>query len=496
MRTIDRRGFLRTGAAAALGAAGLDWLSACSGRVAALPTPRPLPWNALARSLRGRLLRPGDAGFAAYAQPNNLRYAAVLPAGIALCADPGDVATAIGWARDYGVALVPRSGGHSYAGFSTTTGLLIDVTTMRSFAFDARSGIATFGGGARNADVFAHCRRAGVAITHGRCLSVGVAGLTLGGGVGFNMRAHGVTSDQLVGSEIVTADGTIRQISAAMEPDLFWGCRGAGGGNFGINTSLSFQTFPVDRLTAYDLRWGSDIERVFAALVTALEAAPDTLGCKLTASRAAPAHGGSDAIEVQLLGQFYGTPDRLREILQPAYAIAAPTRVVFLEELAYWDAQDKLSEPGDPEYFQERARFFDRTIDAAVVAMAFEPLRRWPATARAASFKLFETGGRMNAVAADATAFVHRRSHWLSSIGVVWEATTSPAEIQRNLAWQAEFYAEVVAAAGGGGAFANFIDPSLQDWQRAYYGSNLARLERLKQSVDPAHVFTFAQAIP
>ena len=465
----------------------------CSGTVPGVSTQAGLPWGSLAKSLSGRLILPGGEGYAAYARPNNLRYASALPAGIALCANARDVANSIRWAREYGVPLVARSGGHSYAGYSTTSGLMIDLAAMRGFAFDPATGIATLGGGARNADVFSNGRKHGVAITHGRCLSVGVTGLALGGGVGFNMRSHGLTCDQLVGFEIVGADGTAQRIGP--HDELFWACRGAGGGNYGINTSMSFATFAVGRIVAYDLRWDREQERIFASLAAALESAPATLGCKLTASRTAPAHGGTGAIEIQLLGQLYGSQAELLEILAPAYAIAEPSKVGFLAELPYWDAQAMLSEPGDPEYFQERSRFFDESVGGDAVATIFSWLRAWPATAAGASFKLFETGGRVNAVAPSATAFVHRNSRWLGSIGLVWDASTPPAALQRNLAWQSDFYHAITPLAKGG-AFQNFIDPSLTDWKSAYYGANLGRLEAIKKAVDPSHVFTFAQAIP
>jgi FAD/FMN-containing dehydrogenase len=494
----NRRAFLQRSAGAVLASgAGFGLLSTlgCGGTKAIAPAPPGLPWGALARRLSGRLLLPSDAAFGDLARPNNLRYASRLPAGIAMCANARDVGASILWARENGVPLVARTGGHSYGGYSTTTGLMIDLGAMNSFAFDPGTGIATFGGGARNRDVFSECRKAGVAITHGRCLSVGVAGLALGGGVGFNMRAHGLTCDHLTATEIVTADGAIHAPNASAEyDDLFWACRGAGGGNYGINTSLSFQTFPVNRLTAYDLRWGAS-ERVFAALSAALEAAPATLGCKLSAGRTSAAHAGSGDIELQLLGQLFGSTAELLEILQPVYAIAKPSRTVFLENLPYWDAQDMLSESGAPEYFQERSRFFNDAVGGEVIAEVFQWLRRWPGTASAASFKLFETGVQVNALAPAATAFVHRNSRWLGSIGLVWEATTPSDEIQRNLEWQAGFY-EAILPFAKGGAYQNFIDPSLRDWKSAYYGANLPRLEALKARVDPTHAFNFAEAIP
>jgi hypothetical protein len=493
--SYGRRAFLQRAAGfAAAGVAGYGVLSAlgCSGTAVSPPQPG-LPWGELARRLSGSLVRPGDAGFARLALPNNLRYANVLPAGIAMCDDASDVSTSIAWAREHGVPLVARSGGHSYAGYSTTRGLMIDLRRMNAFTFDHASGIATLGGGARNKDVFEQCRALNVAITHGRCEGVGVAGLTLGGGVGFNMRLHGLTCDQLVATDIVTADGKKRTLGrAGGDRDLLWACRGGGGGNFGINTALSFQTFEVGRLAAFDLRWNSDTQRIFGPLVRALESAPNRIGCKVTLSLTQA--GGADNPTVQLLGQLAGTTAELNEILAPVFSISPPSSG-FVRELSYWDAQDLLSDLGAPEHFAERSRFFENPLDDSDAATIFSWLRRWPGTVKGAAFKLFQTGGRVNAVAPASTAFVHRKSEWLAAITVDWEGTTPADAVHRNLDWQRGFYDELVPLAQGG-AYQNFIDPSLTDWQTAYYGTNLPRLRSIKKRVDPAGVFTFPEAIP
>lgn len=492
---VDRRAFLSRAAGLTLASGGgLGLLSAlgCAGSVSP-PAPKPSVWNELARRLSGPLLRPGDRGFASYALPNNLRYAGVQPAGIALCQSARDVATCILWAREHGVALVARSGGHSYGGYSTTHGLMVDVRPMNDFSFDAATGIATFGGGARNKDVFARGRQAGVAITHGRCFNVGVAGLTLGGGLGFNMRSHGLTCDQLIATQIVTADGALHSLDASNDDrGLLWACRGAGGGNFGINTSFSFQTFEVGKLTAYDLIWKHRLDRVFPAIVAALESAPPTLGCKLSVELSS--HAGSIERRIHLLGQLYGSPAELQDVLAPAYAVATPSSG-FVKHTDYWDAQDLLSELGLPEYFDERSRFVDRSIAPAEVDGILRWIARWPGTVPSAAFKLFLTGGKMNAVPAAATAFVHRDSSWLASIAIVWEAHTAPGDLRRSRAWQNDFY-DALTAFAGGGAYQNFIDPALADWKRAYYAANLERLQRIKHRVDPARVFRFAEAIP
>ena len=145
---LNRRAFVQSAATAALGASALGLLGA----------RRTVPWADLARRLKGKVVRPGDPWYSAYAQPNNLRYDAILPQAIAVCSDARDVSTAILFAREYGVPLVARSGGHSYAGYSTTPGLMIDLRTMHRVAFDEQTGIATLGGGARNADLYAAFR--------------------------------------------------------------------------------------------------------------------------------------------------------------------------------------------------------------------------------------------------------------------------------------------------------------------------------------------------
>ena len=475
---LNRREFLRgVAGAAALGAAGVELLAAV----------RRLPWEAFTRRLSGRVVLPGDRGYGEFALPNNLRYSALRPAGIAMCRSARDVSASILWARENGVPLVARSGGHSYAGYSTTSGLMIDMRQMNGVSVDDSTGVATVGGGARNGNVYEAFGNRSLAITHGRCPSVGVAGLTLGGGIGFNMRAHGLTCDHMVASEIVLADGTIRTLTG--DDDLLWACRGAGGGNFGINTSFAFQTFDVGTITVCDLVWDEQPERVFATLAETLDRAPRTFGSKISAK----APTGSSGMQIELLGQFTGTPAGLRELLADAYAIARPRGVVTMD--SYWKAQQVLSEPGLAAYYQERSRFFDQEIDHRAVAVIFEWLRRYPKTAKSAEFKVFQTGGRVNDKKPGDTAFMHRQSRWLGAIDLYWEHDTPSATLRHNLEWLSGFYEAIVPIAKGG-AYQNFIDPSLADWKTAYYGCNLERLEAIKKRVDPAGVFTSRESIP
>ena len=481
---MQRRDFLA-------GVAGASLASCGSGALAPVPSPSGLPWGALASKLQGRLVRPGEAGFHALALPDNLRYASILPAGIAVCESAADVSASILWARRNGVALVARSGGHSYAGYSCTRGLQIDVTRLRNVAFDTSTGVLTIGAGARNDELFSALERHGVAITHGNCLGVGVAGFLLGGGIGLNMRRNGLACDQLVSTEIVTADGTVHVAGEDSQAELYWACRGGGGGNFGINTQFSLQTFPVGTLTAFNLTWNGAGETLFNALAEALQAAPDTFG--IQGSVVAPQSNGG-AMSVATIGQLFGRPEELAEILAPVNRIAVPVgRVV---HSSYWNAQRRvIEEGGSPGYSAKRSRYFLDRLDAHAIAEIFAWLRRAPENRLVSQFTFFLTGGAVNAVAPAATAFVHREGSWLGRIDVGWDANAPAADIRESLAWQNEFYRAIVPTAKGG-AYQNFVDPELRDWKTAYYGSNLARLEHIKQRVDPSRVFAFAQAIP
>lgn len=246
---LDRRAFLKATSGALLGFAHLPGRAAAETSTAASSAP----WNQLARSLQGPLLKKDAPDFARIASPWNLRFASRLPAGIARCTSPEDVRACLHWARSNDVPLAIRSGGHSYAGFSTTSGLMIDVSLMNEVGDPDAAGRMRMNGGARNANVYSALGPVNRALTHGRCKGVGVAGLVLGGGIGFSQRLRGLTCDQLIETEIVIGSGELLRCNEEENADLFWACRGGGGGNFGVNTSLTFQTFPVDVVTVFRL---------------------------------------------------------------------------------------------------------------------------------------------------------------------------------------------------------------------------------------------------
>jgi FAD/FMN-containing dehydrogenase len=452
------------------------------------------PWEQLQRSLQGPLLRPGSEEFLRIARPWNLRYADRVPAGIVRCQSEQDIVRSILWARQYGVPMVVRSGGHSYSGFSTTSGLLIDVSTMRDTSYDSATGIVTLGAGARNETVYENLRPLGRAITHGRCLEVGVAGLVLGGGVGFNMRLHGLTCDQLLETRMVLADGRVVTCNAQENSDLFWACRGAGGGNFGVNTSFKFQTYSVDQRTAFSIDWTGNLEAVLAALLEFLYTAPREMGAKPSVVVRRNASGQNE-LRLNLLGQLAGTPADLQALLAPIVALEAPSRSD-VRLLSYWEAQDFLSEEGEPEFSYERSRYAEQKLSAQAQQTIFAFLRDWPGIEGAtADWKAFVVGGAVADVAPDATAYVHRDALLLTSVEMEWHRQVDEATVAVNRSWLDAFH-EAMAPFTSQHSYQNFIDERQSNYLEAYYGANLPRLVEIKRKYDPENVFRYPQSIP
>lgn len=501
--SMNRRDFFRRSAHLALGvgvASQLGWLAACTTRDGNAGPVAPIgpgddAWAQLGRALRGGLYRPGDPPYSQLALPFNLRWSDVKPAGIAQVADAADVATAIGWARDHDVELVARSGGHSYAGFSTIAGLHIDLTAMTAVQVDQDAGRATVAGGARNLNLYAALEPASQAISAGRCVSVGVAGLTLGGGFGFSARKLGLTCDVLTETELVTADGEVLTCNERENPDLFWALRGGGGGNFGINTSFTFDLTPVGDVTVYEIGWDHrHLAAVFDAFERIMATAPDDFSVRLAVkpdNRLAGLPGG-----VTALGQHFGSEAELRDILAPALAAAAPASTD-IREVDFFVGKTFLQEGANPAFSIERSRVANAPLTTEAVETIVAALDRWPGGSSDASAQLavFAWGGAIGAVAPDATAFVHRDAFSVNSIQYEW-GPEDPIDVVRDgLVWVDETL-DVMQEFVTPYCYQNFLDVELDDPLHAYYGANLDRLIEIKAAVDPDDVFHFPQSIP
>lgn len=499
---LNRRDLLR---AAGIGAAGMAiapwWSGATAIAQAATPVSplSDLAWYDLANSLQGRLLRPGDPMYPAATMINATRYAGTRPVGIAVCVSPQDAAACVRWARKTGVPFAVRSGGHSYAGFSTSDGLVIDVKGMRAVSVDPATGTATVAGGASNADVAEALTPYGVYFPGGRCPSVGVSGLTLGGGWGFSCRHLGMTCDNLLSTEMVTAEGEIVTASERENPDLFWAIRGAGGGNYGVHTSFTYKVVAAGDVTVFALSWsGGDTVALVDAIGRAQVSAPRELGLRVAVrslsrmplTRPAPLH-------VDVIGLYWGAPAEAEALLAPIERVQAPdARAV--QGMAFPAARDFLAAETPTGTYGIKTGFVSGLLSAEGIVTMLEWIERmpgFPSRAQESTAGLYCWGGRVNDLAPDANAFVHRNADFLFKCEALWEPEDDPDLIVANLDWLEEYQAAMQPYLSGG-AYQNFTDRSQDDWQHAYYGGNFPRLVEIKRAWDPDNLFRFGQSIP
>ncbi len=501
-RGLDRRAFLGQAGAVAAGAlAPRPWWLA--GRA---ESARPAPVAKLARALQGTVVTPASAAYAQDRLLYDTRFDGVKPTAIAYCETPTDVAKTIAWARKYGVRIAPRSGGHSYGGYSTTTGVVLDVTRMRTVALDPAGKTAFVGAGAQLIDVYAALWQHGVTIPGGSCPTVGIAGLALGGGIGFASRQLGTTADNVTQVQIVTADGRLRICSTTANEDLYWACRGGGGGNFGVVTGFRLAVSSVGTVTTFVVDWPwSQAAAVVRAWQEWAPHAPDALFSVLRLSA-----GAGASPQVGVVGQYMGAKQGLRPLLDELASVGAPTRVGSVER-SYFDAVKMWAgctgTVADchlaPRGTLPRATFKAKSDYAVrpLTTPAIETILGWVARRAALAVPgsgvllLDSYGGAINRVPSAATAFSHRNALFSFQYGSFWNAAASAAVVRGNLAWIAGFW-KAMRPYVSGGAYVNYIDPALPTWQHAYYGANLKRLVSVKRAVDPGNVFRFAQSIP
>ena len=448
-------------------------------------------FSTLDRLVDGRVALPGRPGYTEGSLPFNRRYAHVRPAAVLAARSAADVSTGITWARDNGVPLVARGGGHSYAGYSAGTGLVLDLRGLDRISVDRDSGLVTVGGGVRMKALYAALAEHDVAFPLGNSDDVAVGGLTLGGGVAAVSRAFGLTCDSLVSTDVVLADGTTLTCDERENADLFWACRGGGGGNFGVNTSFTFQARPIRPASTFLALWDREhAAEVLAVLQQVAEQAPDEFAARIGISRTP---GGEPVVSA--IGQHLGSAEHLREILAPALGAAKPTRVEIADR-TYWEAKDYLHHTTSGGMFAVRTRCTPTPLPDAGVDAIIAAVDEWPGSGNpdGGGVALFTWGGAINRVPLTATAFPHRDTLFLISMDTSWTAEDGPVVEKEHLAWLACLHEELGAHAPHA-SYANFTDPDLADWRPAYHGPNHDRLVAVKRRYDPDRVFTFGQAI-
>ncbi|MDX6503081.1 MAG: hypothetical protein QOE29_206 [Gaiellaceae bacterium] len=464
--------------------AGLAYAPAASAR-----DPR---LRSLARDLRGPVLSPGSAAYAQARIPENARYAGIHPLAVAQPLDAHDVATVVRWSAKTGVPIVARSGGHSYAGYSTSHGVVVDLSRMRSVQSLA-GGRASVGAGVRLGVLYDRLAAAGRALPAGSCPSVGIGGLALGGGFGLASRAWGLTCDRLAAVDIVTADGSILTADAQHHTDLFWASRGGGGGNFGIATRFVFRTLPVPQQGSYFIAtwpW-AQAEEVLDRFLSWAPHAPDGLGaiCRLATGVTTPS--------VQVFGQFLGTAAQLNALLAGLVTGLAPQALKvadasWLDLLRRWAGclGKELTACSQPvsQSFAGGSDYLTAPLSAAGLQACRAAIEARQAGHQGGALLFDAYGGAIGRVKPAATAFVHRNVIASCQEFALGEPVAARAWVR---ATRASLRPHV-----SGFAYQNYIDPDLASWRHAYYGANLQRLTKVKRRYDPKNRFHFAQSIP
>jgi FAD/FMN-containing dehydrogenase len=450
----------------------------------------------------GSLITPYDPGYEAARVLFNTRVR-TRPALIARCAGAGDVAAAIRFARDNGLPIAVRGGGHHASGLSLVEqGVVVDVGGMRDVAFDPDARTVTVGPGLgwRDIDRVTYVEHAftgpdgveyGLAGPGGECPTVSNAGYSLGGGYGPLGRTFGLGCDHVLAAEMVDAGGNRLRASETEHPDLFWALRGAGGAGFGVVTSLTYRLNPLPKtvvggIIAWPLERAGEIFRAYRDLYAGR--ADERLAvCLLLTTEPYP----DGAPVIAMYGMYAGPPAEGHEAFAPIEALGAPLFST-IGETSYYDLMTGLA---DEIVYGLQSKWLggyfapDGFEDAAFTTLA-ERFGRAPSGFSMVRFDLL-AGGAIGRVPADATAFVHRTPLHYASIISQWQGDE---ETDVNVSWVDDF-AEALRPHLTGEVYQNYAARDLTDWPAAYYGANYPRLQQVKRAYDPGDVFRTAQSV-
>jgi FAD/FMN-containing dehydrogenase len=475
-----------------------------------------LPWSRSTSTvdwsrlrLAGDLVLPADPAYPTAKQLDSGYYDSVNPTAIAYCVSAADVRKCLLFAQDNGISVAVRSGGHSAAGYSTTTGLVVDVSRLDSVVVGADT--VSLGPGVQSVDAVAALAPHGLSLVTGNGATVCAGGFVQGGGIGLQNRKFGMASDRLVSADVVLASGRLVRCSATCEPDLFWALRGGGGGNFGVVTRFEIAPTNVVDQVSFTLMW--TVDHAAAAILAFqqwLAAAPVDLAPNMTII----AQSGAQPV-VMVTGAWFGDPAALTAHLDALVsAVGAAPLSRTADALTYQQAMMRMYQCADktvpqchrvgdnPDallprhaYSAERGRMVSTPLTAAAVDEVLTAFLASPVTGQSRFLNFLGLGGAINRVPRAATAYVHRNAaFYLGFSAGLASFTPSADEVAAVDAWLDQAW-PVADRYGNGESYVNFISPKITDWRKAFYGENYARLVRTKRAYDPYSFFRFPQAV-
>ncbi|MDT5099551.1 MAG: hypothetical protein QOC76_3288 [Mycobacterium sp.] len=446
--------------------------------------------------LTGRLVRPGDPNYVTSSAGWDQLFTHY-PMVIVFAQETRDVVNALTWARQNDVALRVRSGRHCLEGWNNVdNGIVIDVSEMKGAKIDTVAGTAIVGAGLNQMEAVTALGKEGLAAPTGTEGTVGLVGATLGGGFGLLSRPFGMASDNLMAAEIVVGSGAdgakAISVDEKNDPDLMWALRGAGNGNFGIVTSLTYKVHPLPQVAYVTATWPglNNVQAVFDAWQTSAPNTDDRLTSQMEV------HPDS----VLLFGVLAsGTEAEARQLLAPLLSIGKPEVAVKIGPWAEIYSGFQIPTPREP----ANLKFFSQYITESFPAEAIDIVRSFMAKAPSPDCNYFiqPFGGRVKvSEPSGGSAYAHRAANFYGEIGAGWgtrgggvPAHNDPVTITAQ-AWIAEFSQALRPYVNG--AYVNVPNVGMSDWEKAYWGPNVKRLRGIKARYDPTNVFNFEQSIP
>ena len=443
-------------------------------------------------NLRGQLILPGDEDYDEACKIYNAMIER-RPGLIARCADVGDVMAAVNFARENDVLVAIRGGGHNGPGLGTCDdGLVIDMSAIKYTRVDPQARTVQVGGGCTSGDVDHATHAFGLAVPTGVVSTTGVGGLTLGGGHGYLTRKYGLTIDNLLGADMVLADGSFVTVSAEENPDLFWAIRG-GGGNFGVVTEFRFQLHPVHTIVGGPTLWHQEqTTEVMQWFRDFMQEAPEDLYGFLAILMVPPGPPFPEELHMKkmcgVVWCYTGPEEKAEEVFQPIRDFGPPA-MYGIQPMPYPALQtafDALYPPGLQWYW--KGDFVNELTDEAIdlhVKHGFE-MPSW-----LSAMHLYPIDGKPNEVGPEETPWGHRQAKWSE---VIVGVDSDPANTEAISAWAREYW-EALHPHSAGGAYVNFMMEEGEERVKATYGANYERLSTIKQKYDPANLFRVNQNI-
>ncbi len=438
--------------------------------------------------LTGKVITPCNKEYEQARQEWN-RANQKYPIIIVYCYSVEDIKNAVCWARSHGIGIRIRSGGHHYQGYSTGNGILvIDVSNMKRIELNESNNTVFVQSGVENRELYNYLGESGYPFPGGTCPTVGVAGFAMGGGWGYSSRFMGLGCDSLTSIDMLDYQGTLLKVDDNHNSGLFWALKGAGGGNFGVVTSMTFQLpLKVTRVTLVDFEYLNADPKVMTSFLDTWQDWLINLDPRITIN-ASLYNSAADGKGIYGRGLFYGSAEEAAEILKP---FALGGAVLSLQEMTFFQAIQKIQAGyPDSEKFQSTGRFVKRRYRLEEIKSIVELIWERAEGSIFAVVSVYALGGKISKIDRTSTAFYYRDAAYIMGIQSVWEEDRY-ASVNRSWVNERFQYLKQLTA----GSYINFPYNCLPSYEEEYNGENVYRLQQIKKKYDPMNVFCFPQAI-